>query len=390
MDEMEKKESLDQEEKIEPMDETIKSIQKLETLAIEEEKKETPEVVSNEEPKKKNRWVWLLLSFALLGVLGYTVSQNWGSMEKMLVTSTPTPTPEPTPLPTPTPTIHPVALDKLILDYLEEEGYDTEQVSFVIEDLVDDKVYKYREKEYYIAASTYKLPLTMLWMDKINKGEYTLEDTLPYTYAMYEEGGPIGWSYEPGSQIDLKTIIEDTIEFSDNSGGHILFESLGGWNDYKEQASKYCPIKQEEIFFSDENVFNAEFMSYVLKRLYENQEDYKLILDAMYRAQPEAWLNSVLPKVTRQKYGNYDYYGHSVGLVLEGHPYTIAIYTEYGGYASYIIGHINAICYEYFNGKLPKETLEPDLNYYTPVEETPESNTEEWSEEWEETPYPEG
>lgn len=329
----------------------------------------------------------IVLAFAglYLGYLWKTGKIQIGSIDySMFSSSTSTPSPTETPTPTPEKTYHEVPLDKLILDYLDEEGLDKDRISFMIEDFEDDVIYKYKEKEYFTAASTYKLPLTMIWMDKVNAGEANLDDLMTYKYSMYEEGGPIGADYAPGEKIDLETVIRFTIQYSDNSGGHILFEALGGWEEYKEIAARYCPVVQDDEFFSMENVYNAEYMNYLLRKLYQNQDDYALIIQAMKDSKPTQWLNQVIHDITYQKYGEVEYFGHAVGFVKDGHPYSIAVYTEYGGDAPQIIGEINAICYEYFNGHLPEDLIvEAEPIEDKPVEKEPveEEITEEVIEE---------
>lgn len=126
------------------------------------------------------------------------------------------------------------ALAKEIEAYLKENDIDHEKVSYCITDLKHNIKYSMNEKEEFVAASTYKLPLAMLYYDMVNEGKYDLDTTFTYKSYMHEDGGVISSDYGIGSQIPLKDILDIMIIYSDNDAGHILYENLGGWKEYKK------------------------------------------------------------------------------------------------------------------------------------------------------------
>jgi beta-lactamase class A len=94
-----------------------------------------------------------------------------------------------------------MALAKEIEAYFQENNIDHESVSYCITDLKHNIKYSMNEKDEFIAGSIYKLPLAMLYYDKVNSGDYTMESTLPYSGYMHEDAGVISSNYTIGSQI---------------------------------------------------------------------------------------------------------------------------------------------------------------------------------------------
>ena len=122
-----------------------------------------------------------------------------------------------------------MSLAKDIEAYFQENSIDHEKVAYCITDLEHNIKYSMNEKDEFIAASIYKLPLAMLYYDKVNEGEYTLDSTFTYSGYMHEDAGVISSDYGIGSQVPLSDLLNDLIIYSDNDAGHILYENLGGW-----------------------------------------------------------------------------------------------------------------------------------------------------------------
>ena len=141
-----------------------------------------------------------------------------------------------------------MSLAKDIEAYFQENGIDHEKVAYCITDLEHNIKYSMNEKDEFIAASIYKLPLAMLYYDKVNEGEYTLDSTFTYSGYMHEDAGVISSDYGIGSQVPLSDLLNDLIIYSDNDAGHILYENLGGWKEYKEAMTKYTDSISENYY----------------------------------------------------------------------------------------------------------------------------------------------
>lgn len=240
-----------------------------------------------------------------------------------------------------------MSLAKDIEAYLQENGIDHEKVAYCITDLEHNIKYSMNEKDEFIAASIYKLPLAMLYYDKVNEGEYTLDSTFTYSGYMHEDAGVISSDYGIGSQVPLSDLLNDLIIYSDNDAGHILYENLGGWKEYKEAMTKYTDSISENYYTMD-NVTTANTMNDVVTYLYDHKEDYKGLIKNMEEAEPGEYLDRDTQLSMPQKYGMYDSALNSVGFVECNTSYSIVVLTSLGDKGADVMANINRIAYEHF------------------------------------------
>lgn len=240
-----------------------------------------------------------------------------------------------------------MSLAKDIEAYFQENGIDHEKVAYCITDLEHNIKYSMNEKDEFIAASIYKLPLAMLYYDKVNEGEYTLDSTFTYSGYMHEDAGVISSDYGIGSQVPLSDLLNDLIIYSDNDAGHILYENLGGWKEYKEAMIKYTDSISENYYTMD-NVTTANTMNDVVTYLYDHKEDYKGLIKNMEEAEPGEYLDRDTQLSMPQKYGMYDSALNSVGFVECNTSYSIVVLTSLGDKGADVMANINRIAYEHF------------------------------------------
>lgn len=240
-----------------------------------------------------------------------------------------------------------MSLAKDIEAYFQENGIDHEKVAYCITDLEHNIKYSMNEKDEFIAASIYKLPLAMLYYDKVNEGEYTLDSTFTYSGYMHEDAGVISSDYGIGSQVPLSDLLNDLIIYSDNDAGHILYENLGGWKEYKEAMTKYTDSISENYYTMD-NVTTVNTMNDVVTYLYDHKEDYKVLIKNMEKAEPGEYLDRDTQLSMPQKYGMYDSALNSVGFVECNTSYSIVVLTSLGDKGADVMANINRIAYEHF------------------------------------------
>lgn len=240
-----------------------------------------------------------------------------------------------------------MSLAKDIEAYFQENGIDHEKVAYCITDLEHNIKYSMNEKDEFIAASIYKLPLAMLYYDKVNEGEYTLDSTFTYSGYMHEDAGVISSDYGIGSQVPLSDLLNDLIIYSDNDAGHILYENLGGWKEYKEAMTKYTDTISENYYTMD-NVTTANTMNDVVTYLYDHKKDYKGLIKNMEEAEPGEYLDRDTQLSMPQKYGMYDSALNSVGFVECNTSYSIVVLTSLGDKGADVMANINRIAYEHF------------------------------------------
>lgn len=240
-----------------------------------------------------------------------------------------------------------MSLAKDIEAYFQENGIDHEKVAYCITDLEHNIKYSINEKDEFIAASIYKLPLAMLYYDKVNEGEYTLDSTFTYSGYMHEDAGVISSDYGIGSQVPLSDLLNDLIIYSDNDAGHILYENLGGWKEYKEAMTKYTDSISVNYYTMD-NVTTANTMNDVVTYLYDHKEDYKGLIKNMEEAEPGEYLDRDTQLSMPQKYGMYDSALNSVGFIECNTSFSIVVLTSLGDKGADVMANINRIAYEHF------------------------------------------
>ena len=109
---------------------------------------------------------------------------------------------------------------------METENLTNENFAFFYYNEDTKKYYFYNEKKWFTAASTSKVPIAMLYYDKLNEGEITKNSTYKYESGTYEVGdGLTAYKYDVGDYIPVSFLLEQMIVNSDNTATNIL--SLG-------------------------------------------------------------------------------------------------------------------------------------------------------------------
>lgn len=248
-------------------------------------------------------------------------------------------------------------LKEQILNYLEENNVDQTKIAWAIQDLTTDAyIESDNASTNFTAASTYKLPLVMLWYDKVANGEVSMDSTYIFTENMKEEedyenpSQPIVRKFRVGDSVTLAQLLSAAALYSDNVAGHMLFENLGGYSAYKQMALKYSDDPQDKDFTSSSvNVLNPNYTMDLVYTLYHDSGTYDELKYWLYKAAPGMFLNKNVNRGYIQKVGNIDEVRNVIGYLPGEFPYSVSIYScidkEQG---EQIIADIGDICYNYF------------------------------------------
>ncbi|MFI3284841.1 MAG: serine hydrolase [Erysipelotrichaceae bacterium] len=239
-----------------------------------------------------------------------------------------------------------------ILAYIEEYELG-DSIGIAIESLTSDESFYYNEQVNFVAASTYKVPLAMVYYDKVNTGVFSLSDEILYEESYYMENEPIAGAYEVDSMINIDTLLQYMIVSSDNLSAALLYDYLGGWLSFKTYIMNYSDNEIPDDFLTYDNVFTPAYISDVLGYLYDHQESYsELILD-MQSSSYFALLGSYDGLTIAQKYGLLNDVVNSIGIVWDDaseKAYSIAIFTTLSTEGKQYIYEINQLCISYFMG----------------------------------------
>ncbi|MDZ5016718.1 serine hydrolase, partial [Clostridium perfringens] len=172
----------------------------------------------------------------------------------------------------------------------------------------------YNGDEYYVAASTTKIPLAMSVADDVYNGEYSMDTEIKYSYDDYEEGTGILWQEDYIAPITVDDAIYLSIVYSDNIAKNMLRRiSTISTNDYISNITGNVSL------INDENKYTANQLGEVLKKLYLNEEKnpyYDNILEYMSETVFHDRIDKYLPYYNvAHKIGTYYRYYHDIGII---------------------------------------------------------------------------
>ena len=219
-------------------------------------------------------------------------------------------------------------IENLINQIMTENNLNETNFFFFFYNIEEKKYYFYNENTYFTAASTIKVPVAMLYYDKIADGELNLSDTLLYNSDDYEVGdGSTAADYSVGERISISYLLEQTIVNSDNTALNILIHNIG-YQKCKEELTKYSDIEFTEDFYSS-NVANVSYYYDVLQYLYQNTDKYSELIEYMKISSGGGYLKANLPQYeVAHKYGSYDGYVHDYGIIYGQNTYLIGVFTN--------------------------------------------------------------
>lgn len=224
----------------------------------------------------------------------------------------------------------------------DEKNLSENNFSFFYYNLDTKKYYFYNENKWFTAASTIKVPIAMMYYDKINAGEITEDTKYTYESGTYEAGdGQTASKYSVGSKIPLSFLLEQMIVNSDNTAVNILSLGLGGRKIYRSQFTKYTDVELPENFCTD-NITSASFGYDIMTYLYNNSEDYEELLGYMKKSSYGEYLKKYITDYeVAHKYGSYNGYVHDYGIVYGKTTYLVGVFTKNVTDADELIANIS-------------------------------------------------
>ncbi|MCC8072691.1 MAG: class A beta-lactamase-related serine hydrolase [Clostridiales bacterium] len=247
-----------------------------------------------------------------------------------------------TTLPTPTESD---TVKSTVASIIAENGLSEENFAFFYYNTDTYEYYFFNEDTYFTAASTIKVPITMLYYDMINSGEISADDTLLYASDCYEAGdGQTASTYSVLDYVPIDFLLEQSIVYSDNTAINILIKNLG-YSNCRQSISEYAPdIDFPEDFYSS-NITSAQYGYEIMSYLYENADDYETLISDMKESSYGEYLKKYLDVDVAHKYGSYNGYVHDYGIVYADTTYLIGVFTSGVTEAAELIAQISLDIY---------------------------------------------
>lgn len=169
--------------------------------------------------------------------------------------------------------------------------------------------------EYIAVGSVYKVPLNMLYCERIANGEMTLETQV------------FGIPYD--------ILLRGTIIDSNNDFAKTLWDNIGSYHHYRELICPYMGEEAETVNskFYENNFFTARQMITCLRTLYENPDRFPYIIDTMLVAEPNAYFHRDEHRfLIAHKYGYnaemYHTYVADSGIIYTTDPFLLVVFTD--------------------------------------------------------------
>ncbi len=230
---------------------------------------------------------------------------------------------------------------EIIDEYRKNKNLNEDNFAFFYYRPDNGEYYFFNEEKLFTAASTIKVPLAMIYYDKINNNDLRLDDTFKYKSSQYEAGaGSTAVNYKPGNEIELSFLLEQMIVESDNTATNILRDNLGGEKAYRILIKQYTSRDFPEEF-NENNLTSAGFGLDIMKRLYINQDKYSQLLELMKKSSGGGYLKRDVNCQVAHKYGSFEGYVHDYGICYTEVPYLIGIFTKDVDNAEDLIANIN-------------------------------------------------
>ncbi|MBQ3011274.1 MAG: serine hydrolase [Oscillospiraceae bacterium] len=177
--------------------------------------------------------------------------------------------------------------EEVVAQYMEEHDLVDTKIALGYKNLVTGEEHYINADEYKTAASLYKVPLNMVYTERISKGEMTFDDKVR------------GVEY---SRLIAGSIVQSNNEFSD-----YLRSGLGGYPTYRRYFCEYMGENADEVSykFYENNYFTPRQMITCLDTLYQGGDArFPKVIDYMKQAEPNNYFNAFSQDyVVAHKYG---------------------------------------------------------------------------------------
>ena len=201
---------------------------------------------------------------------------------------------------------------------LTEFNVNSSEISLAYYNFHNEEHYYLNENELFTAASITKVPLSALYIDLINSGEYQLDSELDYSEALFEAGagnitnGPLESSYT------IEELITEAITHSDNTAMNILkAEYDKEFGNFREDILTFAGIDEKPEDFLNSNLSSAYITEQVLIKIVQD-ESYSDLINLMFETSPSQLFTSyVNNEMMANKFGRYEQAVNDSGIYYE-------------------------------------------------------------------------
>lgn len=225
----------------------------------------------------------------------------------------------------------PDSIKKIIEDINNYYNQSNDYFAFAYKDIYTGFMVSYNENQNIFTASTIKAPTDIYIYEMASKGDISLDEELVYTGNYYSTGSGVLKNKEFNTKYDIRTLLNYSIEHSDNAAHNMLIDRYG-----RENMLNFWKEKGINAIFTANNnwgVTNAHDAVIYMSELYNFYIDNKEYGE-------EAMNNFLIanPKFIKGK-NNYQVANksgwsgtaiHDVSIVFANNPYIVVALSNLG------------------------------------------------------------
>ena len=236
------------------------------------------------------------------------------------------------------------SLDEIMAQFMADYGLNEGNFSMAYYASGDGTEYRFADDVFRTAGSMYKLPLNIYYYDQERSGAISSDLTIN------------GWS--------LSTLHRETIVNSNNDMAIAMLYHLGSFRQYRDLMAQFCDQDYPAAYYSDNNI-NAGYMLAVLKRLYENQDDYTELIGYMEQGAPGQYFQHYVDEyAVAHKYGYFEGAVNDCAIIYTPEPFLLTALTQDVGYAETTLGRLAELLTAYTvyqtDSRIPEPEPEPE------------------------------
>ena len=206
----------------------------------------------------------------------------------------------------------PGSLEEQFAALVAETAPSYSTVALGYKNTVTGEEHYYNPDTYIVGASLYKLPLNMIYAERISKGELNFEDK--FAGETYRE------------------IQSSSLTYSSNPPSVTLLMDAGDWPGMREKAAAYLGEDPSDAeYLRRTNRFSVREMVHCADLLQRESERFPGVLDALLLSAPGKFLKiNDPPYEIAQKYGNLNEGGtffHAAGVIYAAQPIAVCVMT---------------------------------------------------------------
>lgn len=222
-----------------------------------------------------------------------------------------------------------MTIEEVINDVFIETGADPALISISYYNYLDGSTYQLNDYQPRIAASIYKVPLAMLYLDIVNQGIYTMDTLIPVDDRALKSAGESGII----GLYTLEDLIYQTIIYSNNvTAWALIYDYLGGWPGFINMLNQYVDLSSVGHLAYQNTYFNTAILSYLFY-IVATDPNYHYLVELLFQTEPRQLFTSYVKSGMANKYGRIEKIVNDAGIYYEeGQPiYHLIALTENTG-----------------------------------------------------------